>query len=62
MKNVFGNYVIQLIFEKGTKDRVNQFYETMLKQTIMLSFDQFGCRIVQKALSWLPMKQKKEII
>jgi len=31
MKNVFGNYVIQLIFEKGTKDRVNQFYDTMLK-------------------------------
>ena len=31
MKNVFGNYVIQLIFEKGTPERIEEFYQCMLK-------------------------------
>lgn len=26
MKNVFGNYVIQLIFQRGNPERVEQFY------------------------------------
>ena len=62
MKNVFGNYVIQLLFEKGSPERINEFYQTMLKQCVRLSFDAFGCRIIQKALVCLPIEKKKEII
>ena len=39
MKNVFGNYVIQLILEKGTPERIEEFYQCMLKQIEKLSFD-----------------------
>ena len=34
----------------------------MLKQIEKLSFDQYGCRIIQKAIVWLPLDKKKEII
>ncbi len=39
MNNVFGNYVIQLIFEKGSEERIQQFYQLMLKQYLALSHD-----------------------
>ena len=56
MKNVFGNYVAQLIFEKGTEERKEQFYQVMLKQVHKLASDQYGCRIIQKAIVWLPIE------
>ena len=46
MKNVFGNYVIQLIFQRGSEERVEQFYQCILDQIHDLTFDQFGCRII----------------
>lgn len=62
MKNVFGNYVIQLIFDKGSQERIDNLYEVMLGQLTELTFDQFGCRIIQKALATLPIERKKEIV
>ena len=62
MKNVFGNYVAQLIFEKGTEERKEQFYQVMLKQVHKLASDQYGCRIIQKAIVWLPIEHQLEII
>ena len=62
MRNVFGNYVIQLIFEKGSGERIEQFYECIAKQITLLSFDQFGCRIIQKALVWLPLDKQLQIV
>ena len=62
MQNVFGNYVIQLIFERGSSQRIEQFYNIMFAQLHKLCIDQFGCRIIQKAIVWLPFPYKKEII
>ena len=62
MKNVFGNYVIQLLFEKGSKEQIDQFYQCMLQQCYKLANDSFGCRILQKALVFLPLPQQLEIV
>ena len=34
----------------------------MMRQLHKLSQDQFGCRIIQKAIVWLPLERQLEVI
>jgi len=46
MKNVFGNYVAQSVFEMGTAEQVDTFFACVLRQVHQLSSHNFGCRII----------------
>lgn len=48
MKDTFGNYVLQKIFEHGTLSQKQRLAETMEDSMVSLTFDQYGCRVVQK--------------
>ena len=46
MRDVFGNFVVQMILETGRADLRQMLIEGIPKQVTSLSFDKFGCRIV----------------
>lgn len=48
MKDVFGNYVIQKLFEHGTQKQKKMLAELMLKRIADLSVQMYSCRVVQK--------------
>lgn len=55
MQDVFGNYVIQKLFEYGSQAQRALLAGTMKGRILQLSLDMYGCRVVQKvrALSFL---------
>ncbi|KAJ7685234.1 armadillo-type protein [Mycena polygramma] len=58
MQDVFGNYVIQKLFEHGTQAQKNILASTMEDHVFYLSSNLYGCRVVQKAIeSILPDQQ-----
>ena len=62
MKDVFGNYVIQKMFEFGNLNQRKSLYSQIKGNMINLSMDQYGCRVVQKALEVLPSAQQDDLI
>lgn len=48
MKDVFGNYVVQKIFEHGTQPQKQLLADQMKETLVTLSLDPYGCRVVQK--------------
>lgn len=54
MKDVFGNYVVQKMFEFGTPNQRKLLFLDIKGSILSLSCDQYGCRVVQKALDVLP--------
>jgi len=48
--DVFGNYVIQKIFEHGTPEMRTEILTCLVDETLALSLQMYGCRVVQKAL------------
>jgi hypothetical protein len=48
MKDVFGNYVVQKLFEHGTQPQKQLLADRMQETLVSLSVDQYGCRVVQK--------------
>lgn len=54
MTDVFGNYVIQKLFEAGTPDHRVALVQAMRGQVLRLSLQTYGCRVVQKALDQIP--------
>ena len=54
MKDVFGNYVVQKMFEFGSPNHRKLLFNDLKGFIFTLSCDQYGCRVVQKALEVLP--------
>ena len=48
MQDVFGNYVIQKLFEYGSQHQRALLAGTMKGRILQLSLDMYGCRVVQK--------------
>lgn len=48
MTDVFGNYVIQKMFDNGTEDQIRGLCKKMEGQVYELSMQMYGCRV-----SWL---------
>ncbi|KAJ7285813.1 armadillo-type protein [Mycena rebaudengoi] len=58
IQDVFGNYVIQKLFEHGTQAQKTVLANTMDGHVMYLSSNLYGCRVVQKAIeSILPDQQ-----
>jgi len=53
MKDVFGNYVIQKMFEYGNASQRQSLFLELKGKVYNLSQDQYGCRVIQKALEVL---------
>ena len=51
--DVFGNYVIQKLFELGTSDIRSKLKQSLVGEVVSLSKTMYGCRVVQKALESL---------
>jgi Pumilio-family RNA binding repeat len=46
MKDVFGNYVVQKMFEFGTNNQRKDLFSDLKGSILNLSCDQYGCRVV----------------
>lgn len=53
IKDQFGNYVFQKIFEVGLNKHKKRILEVIKGKICELSYNTFGCRVVQKALDYL---------
>ena len=51
IQDVFGNYVIQKLFEHGTQIQKGILASTMEGHILSLSLQMYGCRVVQKVRS-----------
>ena len=54
MTDVFGNYVIQKIFEVGTEEQLRALGGLIDGKVVHLSLQMYGCRAIQKAIEQLP--------
>ncbi|KZV61064.1 ARM repeat-containing protein [Peniophora sp. CONT] len=53
VENVFGNYVIQKLFEHGTGPQKAAMMAAMETHILQLSLHMYGCRVVQKAIDFV---------
>ncbi|THH33930.1 hypothetical protein EUX98_g248 [Antrodiella citrinella] len=53
VQDVFGNYVIQKLFEHGTAAQRSQLAATMEGHILQLAQHMYGCRVVQKAVEFI---------
>jgi pumilio RNA-binding family len=51
--DVYGNFIIQKLFEFGTPDMKDSLAKRLLSETISLSTKVYGCRVIQKAFDEL---------
>lgn len=49
-KDVSGNFVVQKLFDIGTQEQKKKLAERLQPEVASLSKDNYGCRVVQKAL------------
>eukprot|EP01059_Diplonema_ambulator_P013826 TRINITY_DN2448_c0_g1_i1.p1 TRINITY_DN2448_c0_g1~~TRINITY_DN2448_c0_g1_i1.p1 ORF type:complete len:463 (+),score=87.14 TRINITY_DN2448_c0_g1_i1:499-1887(+) len=54
MTHMYGNYVVQMLFEKGTDEMRRQLYEKTRGKVRGLALNTFGCRILQQGLKGIP--------
>ncbi|KAL8168116.1 hypothetical protein V2J09_009615 [Rumex salicifolius] len=62
MTDVFGNYVIQKLFEYGTSEQRKELANQMQGEILSLSLQMYGCRVIQKALEVIELEQKAELV
>ena len=55
MTDVFGNYVIQKLFEHGNQVQKRVLAEQMKNHVMELSMQMYGCRVVQKVSGQIPL-------
>uniref|UniRef100_A0A8C2BGL9 Pumilio homolog 1 n=1 Tax=Cyprinus carpio TaxID=7962 RepID=A0A8C2BGL9_CYPCA len=58
MVDVFGNYVIQKFFEFGSLDQKLALAERIRGHVLSLALQMYGCRVIQKALEFIPSDQQ----
>ncbi|KAH7914709.1 armadillo-type protein [Hygrophoropsis aurantiaca] len=58
IQDVFGNYVIQKLFEHGTQVQKTVLANTMEGHILPLSLQMYGCRVVQKAIEFVLPEQQ----
>ncbi|KIK96804.1 hypothetical protein PAXRUDRAFT_137657 [Paxillus rubicundulus Ve08.2h10] len=58
IQDVFGNYVIQKLFEHGTQVQKTVLANTMEGHILPLSLQMYGCRVVQKAVEFILPEQQ----
>ncbi|KAI6022683.1 armadillo-type protein [Pisolithus marmoratus] len=58
IQDVFGNYVIQKLFEHGTQVQKTILANTMEGHILPLSLQMYGCRVVQKAVEFILPEQQ----
>jgi pumilio RNA-binding family len=62
MNDVFGNYVVQKLFEYGTELQRATLAEQLIGNVLKLTKSMYGCRVVQKALEVISLEQKKLLV
>ncbi|KAF8654193.1 hypothetical protein AX16_003722 [Volvariella volvacea WC 439] len=60
--DVFGNYVIQKLFEHGTQVQKTVLANTMEGHVLTLSLQMYGCRVVQKAIEYILPEQQGSFV
>ncbi|GLB34937.1 putative pumilio-family RNA binding repeat [Lyophyllum shimeji] len=58
ISDVFGNYVIQKLFEHGTQVQKARLARDMEGHVLALSNQMYGCRVVQKAIEYVLPEQQ----
>jgi mRNA-binding protein PUF3 len=62
MTDVFGNYVIQKLFEHGNQSQKKILANNMRGHVLALSTQMYGCRVVQKALEHVLTDQQAVMV
>ncbi len=60
--DIFGNYVVQKLFDFGTPDMIDRMKQTVVGDMLDLSKQIYGCRVVQKALEIVNDESLLELI
>ncbi|KAF8163318.1 armadillo-type protein [Crassisporium funariophilum] len=61
-QDVFGNYVIQKLFEFGTRHQRDILGSAVEANVVTFSLQIYGCRVVQKAIEYISPGQQDSII
>ncbi|KAJ0108682.1 hypothetical protein J7T55_015116 [Diaporthe amygdali] len=61
MTDVFGNYIVQKLFEYGTLVQKKLLAAKMQGNVVDLSMNIYGCRCIQEALNYILVEQQVEI-
>lgn len=62
IQDVFGNYVVQKLFEHGTQIQKSVLAGTMEGHILTLSLQMYGCRVVQKAVEYILPDQQAAFV
>ncbi|KAF8628339.1 hypothetical protein AX15_003881 [Amanita polypyramis BW_CC] len=62
VQDVFGNYVVQKLFEHGTQVQKTLLANTMEGHILALSLQMYGCRVVQKTIEFVLPEQQGAIV
>ena len=62
MTDVFGNYVLQKLFEYGGPEQCESLAAILRGQAVALSMQMYGCRVVQKALEYVSRERLVELV
>lgn len=60
--DVFGNFVVQKVFDRGTLDQRRNIADSLQGQVFSLSTNRFGCRVIQKLLEKLPTEEQSRLV
>ena len=62
MVHMFGNYVVQKLFEHGLPHHVEVLSEKLRGNVLALTLSPYGCRVIQKALESVDQGYKKMVV
>lgn len=62
MTDVFGNYVLQKLFEFGTAEQCEALAVLLQGQAVNLSMHMYGCRVMQRALEYVGTSKLLELV
>jgi len=62
MTDVFGNYVIQKLFEYGLDHHVKGLLKVLKGNVLQLTLQTYGCRVVQKAIDVVDDEERYQLV
>ena len=62
MKDVFANYIVQLLIQEGTPDQQRQVLNMMEGRVVELSLNKFSCRVIQTLIEVLDSSDLSPIV